>query len=309
LQQESSTRQAEMTEVNKRLDDLAGRIEQISKQRGENFQAVPPPDPWARATFASSSATGSDAWSNYKPAANAPHPARPTTNASSPAQPPPLQRQQPQPQPNAFSDTGSGPGSAEAQGTNYNNVILGGFAKDTPRKLIELEIAKAISLWDPVSRSSVQRTTVFGQRARTGMVCLRPLPVDQARERFFQLKANFGHMLSTNTDEAWMSAEKSAEQRKRNRATRTIRQMLEKIKGGPVAIEDIDWTRQIMWIGSCRVVAANLASLHCQPTDKICSRATTDDYGERSTFFFNVTGLASCTSTQPEAVEAAIQSA
>ena len=124
LQQESSTRQAEMTEVNKRLDDLAGRIEQISKQRGENFQAVPPPDPWARATFASSSATGSDAWSNYKPAANAPHPARPATNASSPAQPPPLQRQQPQPQPNAFSDTGSGPGSAEAQGTNYNNVIL-----------------------------------------------------------------------------------------------------------------------------------------------------------------------------------------
>ena len=118
------------------------------------------------------------------------------------------------------------------------------------------------------------------------------MPAEQARSRFYDLQARYGDKIKTNTSESWYSPSKTAELRKKNRATRVARDLIFSVLGRQVPPEDIDWNRQLLWCQKSRLVAPTAAALMAAPDHKLLSKTIVDEYGERSCFHFNLSSIA-----------------
>ena len=276
LEMESKSRKEDISDVHKRLDDLAGKLEALSKGSGgtADFRAVPPPDPWMqyRERKGSSNPTGS---------------LRAEDTSSRPSSP----------------NSGQG-----ANGPDYNHLVLGGWLEDTPRREIERAVADAVAQWDPAVKGAVEKTIVYGQRATCVQVWLKPLPSDEARARFFQIVKDYGSSIPTGTGNSWISPNKSADHRRRNRATRSAKEIVEGITGLAVNQEDLDWSKQLIWIGRTRVVATSGEPLKASTEHKVARKTIRDAYGEETTFHFNISVLAVQSSKTEGEVEQAIHS-
>ena len=182
LERESSSRQKDIGEVRqdmasfkKRLDDFGTALESMAKAGsstngfGPSFNAVPP----SRTTSAGSSGQHSaDAWADYL--------ANRGTGIPGPRQ-----------MPSSFPT--SSPAAADKAGVNYDHVIMGGWARDTPRRDIMDATAASVASWNVEYRQAVTKTFVYGQRARTSHVILRPLAADQSKARFKSRQAQLSH--------------------------------------------------------------------------------------------------------------------
>ena len=273
LAKEGQNRRHEVAEIHKRIDELAGKVEAVSKQnQSSGYHNVPPPP----------SGPAQDAWASYR-----------------------AHRQSPQastvlPQvvvPQAPSET-----------PDYNHIVMGGWARDTPRREILDAVSASIATWDHKLQEAVMQTIVKGQRARTAHVNLKPLDPEQARERFFMLQERYGKNIPTGTGNSWYSPEKSADSRRKNRSTREAKLVLEKILDKEIALQDMDWQRQLFWIGKQRVCAATADALFAPADSRIISKIVEDEYGEKNTFYFNISILAQATGRTVPTVEQLVHS-
>ena len=221
-------------------------------QGRRDFSAVPPPVP---------PAAPADPWSAYKGPAGSPS-GSPTASTS------------------------------QADEINYNHVVVGAFHVDTPRREIECAVGRFLEEWNPQDKAMVVKTMVRGQRARTAHLHLQELPWESAKERFFTLKQLYENKLQTGTAQCWMSANKSAERRARNRTTRRVLGFLQALTQHDIPREDVDWTRQILWLNACRVAACLPDRLRADKMHNIVSRTFEDEYGATGTFYMNVSILA-----------------
>ena len=95
---------------------------------------------------------------------------------------------------------------SDGQDIDYNQLVVGGFLLDTPRKDIECAMAKFRELWTPQYREMVTKTLVCGQKAQNAHIYLQELPLKKAKERFFHLQQLYADKLPTGTGHSWMSA-------------------------------------------------------------------------------------------------------
>ena len=146
---------------------------------------------------------------------------------------------------------------SDGQDIDYNQLVVGGFSLDTPRKDIECAMAKSRELWTPQYREMVTKTLVRGQKAQNAHIYLQELPLEKAKERFFHLQQLYADKLPTGTGHSWMSANKSAERRARNWATRQALNFLESLLHRSIPAEDVDWSTQLIWLGRHRVAATS----------------------------------------------------
>ena len=270
LERESNDRQRDVADLHKRLDELNGRLESVVKSMpAPSYRAVPPPQ------HQHQHAPQPDPWAGYartqQARANDSRSARPT--------------------------------SPDREGPDYNHIVMGQWPLDTPRREILAAVSTSIAGWDVKSRDEVVRTMVWGQRARTAHVILKALPQEEAKERFFDLQEKHGARIATGTDQSWYSPNKSADVRKKNRSTRRAKEIIEAIKGSPLPSEDVDWPRQLMWCGKARIAAPTSEGLFAAAEARVISRTLQDEYGEKTTFYFNVSALSTATGKSAADVE------
>ena len=135
LQRESEDRRRDISEVNKRLDELTGRIDAVSKGSGSgsSFNAVPPP----AATMPQHSARASGSGSSFHAV---PPRAGTVPQHSAPATGPPADpwaqylgaKQGP-----SSPSPSSGSGTDAQDSTDFCHIVVGGWEHDTPKRQIQ----------------------------------------------------------------------------------------------------------------------------------------------------------------------------
>ena len=291
---EANERKSDMAAINKRLDDMDIKLGNQSKAQGSGFRAVPPPpDPWART-----------------PNLTTP---QGTSGPQHPSSVDPWSRFMSRPGSGGESGKGSDGGSSSAvQDTDFNRILAGGWATDTPRAAIERDLSEAIVFWDPQYKSQITRTFVFGKRAKTANINLSSLPHDLARDRFYAIQRSCSNKIKTSTgDLLYFSPHRSAPLRAKNRSTRMAKDIVERISGqgcdDPASPLELDWGRQLLWWGRERVAAGTETQLLAGPSDRVMPRQLIDEYKEQSQFFFNATLLASKCGSSVGDIETAIR--
>ena len=177
LQREREDRKQDISEVHKRLDELNGRIDAVSKgsRADHGFSAVPPPSPMPGAFVASNDVPTIDPWMRYREQRAA--------LGTSAGQAPTARHQDFPSPPSALKPDAN-------DTTDYNHIVVGGWENDTPKKHIQDAITENLAHWDQAERAAVSKVVVYNQRARTGHVFLQSLPPDQARARFYAIQEN-----------------------------------------------------------------------------------------------------------------------
>ena len=280
LQREREDRKQDISEVHKRLDELNGRIDAVSKgsRADHGFSAVPPPSPMPGAFVASNDVPTIDPWMRYREQRAA--------LGTSAGQAPTARHQDFPSPPSALKPDAN-------DTTDYNHIVVGGWENDTPKKHIQDAITENLAHWDQAERAAVSKVVVYNQRARTGHVFLQSLPPDQARARFYAIQEKHGSKVRTNTGTSYFSPSKPPEVRKKNRATREIGRLIAGITGSPHQTDDVDWSRQIIWCGKTRVAAVTAPALMAARDNRLMICQVRDEYGEHTPFHVNLTALAS----------------
>lgn len=102
---------------------------------------------------------------------------------------------------------------------------------------------------------------VYGRRAFACHVLLDPMPTTAAKQRLGEWinKHEDTHIIPSPGKTAWLTPQKSAHKRLKNRATKHAANILQST-ASPEHL-DISWNKQILWYKDLRVVAFSLTDL------------------------------------------------
>ena len=190
---------------------------------------------------------------------------------------------------------------------DYNHMVLGGWARDTIRRTIESE---TWVLLGQMSEIRPDKVVIYGKRASTSHVYLPALPTEEAKARFYELQTKYDKTVACSSgDKIWLSPSRSVERRLRNRATRfawerisTVCALSAQHLAAP-GIDDVDWNRQVIWLGERRVLAPTQALLFLQSDDRHTTVDYRDDSGITTRFFINLSLLQAKTGRPLEIIE------
>ena len=181
-------------------------------------------------------------------------------------------------------------------------MVLGGWPKDSARRTIEEDS------WEVLRRMTeitVQKLAVYGKRASTSHAYLPPLPPSEARTRFYELQKKYEKIITpTGGVPLWLSPSRPLEIRMKNKATRYAWRKLQSVcdmkEANPTQItsDDVDWSRQIVWLKERRVLAPSVHQLNIQPHERYTTITYHGDQGETARLVVNLSVLEADT-TQP----------
>ncbi|CAE7274880.1 CBWD5, partial [Symbiodinium sp. KB8] len=179
--------------------------------------------------------------------------------------------------------------------TDFNHMVLGGWPKDSARRTIEEDS------WEVLRRMTeitVQKLAVYGKRASTSHAYLPPLPPSEARTRFYELQKKYEKIITpTGGVPLWLSPSRPLEIRMKNKATRYAWRKLQSVcdmkEANPTQItsDDVDWSRQIVWLKERRVLAPSVHQLNIQPHERYTTITYHGDQGETARLVVNLSVL------------------
>ena len=250
------------------------------------YNRVPPPQGQAQPSGAHpQAATGpaTDPWHHYKA-----HQASAST--APPRLPQPVARG-PTPANSMTSPTAS-PGS----GTDFNHMVVGGWARDTPRNVILRDVD---SVKSALPRDvQVDRVAVWGVRATIAHLHLEQLPYEEARERSQQIRTALDALsltTSANHQPIWVSPSRTPEKRQRNRVLRAARERVQSCSNQILDDEnlEIDWGVGVVFLQGRRVASTNKRHIFPEPNEAVIQSAVFDPSSDESfDFYFNLTQIA-----------------
>lgn len=186
--------------------------------------------------------------------------------------------------------------------TDFNHIVLGGWPKDSARRTIEDD---SWELLRRMTEVTVQKLVIYGKRASTSHAYLPPLPPSEARTRFYELQQKYAKSITPAGGEPiWLSPSRPLETRMKNKATRYAWHKLQSIcalkttNPTQISSDDVDWSRQLIWLKDRRVLAATVPQLNMQPHERYTTLTYHGDQGETARLVVNLSVLEADT-TQP----------
>ena len=217
----------------------------------------------------------------------------------------------PPPQPAA--DTGtSGLSSQQDVGshtddTDFNHIIVGGWPEDSKRKLVETETWAIVKRFE--ASVLVESVLVYGSRAHISHIYLAPLPLLQAKQRFYRLQEKHSKVVESkaNGNLLWLSPKRTAARRAQNRGIRQVLGRLQSVLciDDPELLESEEG-RELIWYNDRRIAAPSLESLRAKQADKIVCIAISDG-DERRHYYVNASVVATVAGKDLGQIEAALQ--
>ena len=260
----------ERTRPDPRVDELSRKVDALTKLIEENQR--PSPSAFASSGPCSSQAPPPqvDPWAGYKGGSNAKGKGKPTNVPAQDATP----------------------------DTDYNHVVLGGWAFDTLHRVIKSDLDRVVGAFTDAERASISRQVVYGQRAWTAHLYLVEVDSLLARERFYALQAAHSNVYKTTSGcLIWLSPSRTPERRFRNKLTGMAGEVV--LNLWPPALTkpaiEHNYNKQIVWVNGIRVAAISPGLLFAKKTSKLVSAQLADDSGEGQRFHYNVTALSEMT--------------
>ena len=224
---------------------------------------------------------------------------------SVPQAPPGLGQQMPRP---PYARVSPAPAHDTADEVNFNRIVIGGWRRDTPKRVIQEE---GWTLARHMSEVQIDRLVVYGKRANTCQLFLSPqLPMWEAKSRFYSLQEKYSNAAIPNGPEPkWLSPARPLASRLKNKATRHAWSRLQEVCNlkaeAPVniTVEDVDWGRQVIWLMDRRALAPSLPALYLQEGEKCGSVEYRSDFGEVTKFLVNMSVLESAVSMPASQIE------
>ena len=199
---------------------------------------------------------------------------------------------------------------SSTQDMDFNHLLVGGWNRDTVKHIIDRDMLHFTAQWSPAHAVDITKTVIWSKRASTSHIYLRPLPVDEARERYYAIREAVNEKFACSTGVLmWITPSKSLARRMKNKSTRFA---IEKInilcsaRQDVLSTLDADWTRQIIWLHDARVASANAAALLAPPQARVVALTRKNEQGEDLQFHFNVTALSALVGIGLQDCEAAL---
>lgn len=195
--------------------------------------------------------------------------------------------------------------------TDFGHLILGGWAADTKRQVIEAELSDFLKQF-PVP--DVTRTAVYGKRGRVAHCYLRHLDVQASRDRFFKLLPEINKKFRLSSGEyLWISPNKPLSIRMRNKALSVGLHRLLKVCRMQADSDqvEVDWYQGLVWLSDRRMLALSERGLLAQPEEKlieICIRLHARDRAWDQKCYYNLTALSNMTRMNAPDLEVALLS-
>ena len=271
-----------------RVDELAVKVEELTRLVASRQQPNTGSKPADHNTMGSSGTKSLDAWANYTARTDMPAGSRSSI-------PPPQQGYLPR---------------ITAEGdTDFNHVVAGGWDFDTPRRFIMADLENMQRKFTTPFDGYIERTVVYGQRAKVGHFYLTPVPQDVAADRFYRMQELFSNKFQTGSGSfIWLSPSRTPARRSMNRATRRASDFILSLwPGEPPQQQEIGWSKQVIWQGPRRVAACSSSALYPGGSDKVATR-TFQDGDQATRFLFNLSALAALSGLSEADIEVQLQS-
>ena len=195
---------------------------------------------------------------------------------------------------------------------DYSHIIFGGWHIDTPRGQIDQDAWTFVRTWQQEHSRHVERLVVYGRRARTAHVYMKESAVEEARNRFYEIRDSYNERVRCHSGAfIWVSPSKSLARRQKNRATKHATDKLAELfrqRQDLLSTLDTDWARQIIWIQDRRVATGTVNTLNSATTDRTVHRNWRDERGENLPFHFNISAISTMMGVPEQDVETRIQS-
>ena len=195
--------------------------------------------------------------------------------------------------------------------TDFGHLILGGWAADTKRQVIEAEWSDFLKHF-PLP--DVTRTAVYGKRGRVAHCYLRHLDIQASRDRFFRLLPEVNKKFRLSSGEyLWISPNKPLSVRMRNKALSVGLHRLLKVCRMQADSDqvEVDWYQGLVWLCDRRMLALAERGLLAQPEEKlleICIRLDARDRAWDQKCYYNLTALGNLTRINAPDLEVALLS-